>query len=93
MNHYSPGLFQVFKIIVLLYADDTILLSENPAELQKCIDDFMSYCAQWKLNVNICKTKVQVFGSRNSNQYQFKIGETQLEIVDHYKYLGVYFSK
>ena len=39
------------------------------------------------------KTKVQVFGCRNYNQYNFKIGNTDLEMVDHFKYLGVYFSK
>ena len=50
-------------------------------------------CTEWKLNVNITKTKVQIFGARKLNPYQFYINNTKLEIVDHNKYLGVYFSK
>ena len=52
------------KIILMLYADDTILISDDPDKLQKCLNDFMTYCKIWKLNINTEKTKVVVFGSR-----------------------------
>ena len=42
---------------MLLYADDTILMSNNPTSLQKSLNDFVNYCQEWKLEINIDKTK------------------------------------
>jgi hypothetical protein len=81
------------RILILLYADDTILISEDPVKLQNCLNDFVEYCNNWKLKINISKTKAIIFGSRNNNNYSFKIGDEQIEIVDSYKYLGTIFSK
>ena len=62
------------KLFTLLYADDTVLMAENPADLRNCLDSFASYCSQWKLNVNIGKTKIVIFGARKLPNLQFKIG-------------------
>ena len=32
------------KLFILLYADDTVLLSENPQDLQASINKFHNYC-------------------------------------------------
>ena len=81
------------KIIILLYADDTVILARDPDSLQKCLNDFYDYCNEWKLDINTEKTKVIIFGSRGSSSLKFSIGSNTLEIVNQYKYLGVYFSK
>jgi hypothetical protein len=50
-----------YKLFVILYADDTVILSENKDGLQKALDIFESYCEIWKLQVNVNKTKVMMF--------------------------------
>ena len=93
INFDSEDFYIFFKLIVLLYADDTIIVAEDAESLQKCLDDFATYCNEWKLNINVDKSKVVVFGSRNNKAFNFKLGAHTLEIVDNYKYLGVYFAK
>ena len=84
-NYMSENVMDPLKLLVLLYADDTILLAEDPDSLQKSLNDFTEYCKVWKLNVNTDKTKVMIFGARNTNQYTFKIDNSTLEIVNTYK--------
>ena len=89
----SETLYYFIKIFVLLYADDTVILADSAEDLQKSLDSFFHYCTEWKLKVNESKTKVVIFGARRIHAYSFKIGNSTLEIVDTYKYLGTYFSK
>ena len=49
------------KMFLLLYADDTVLLSENSVDLQNLLDSFVDYCDKWQLKINTDKTKVLVF--------------------------------
>ena len=82
-----------FKLFVLLYADDTVILADNAEEFQKSLDSFHHYCSEWKLTINQNKSKVIVFGDCKTDAFRFRIGDTILEVVDSYKYLGTYFSK
>ena len=50
-----------FKIFVLLYADDSILLAESSTDLQLLLNSFSQYCENWKLKINVNKTKVMIF--------------------------------
>jgi hypothetical protein len=49
------------NIFLLLYADDTVLMTETPEDLQKQLNIFHDYCLAWKLKVNIDKTKIVCF--------------------------------
>jgi hypothetical protein len=81
------------KLFVILYADDTVLLGDNPDSLKTSLLDFENYCKKWKLEVNISKTKVMVFGSRNKKYgNMFKFNGNELETVKDYKYLGLFLS-
>ena len=82
-----------FQIYALLYADDTLILGDSAESFQKSLDSFYNYCAQWKMTINNSKTKVIIFGTRKHEKYSFKLGSSELEIVDSYKYLGAYFSR
>ena len=55
--------------------------------------DFAQYCKEWKLDINISKSKVVIFGSQGIQECSFHIGSETLEIVDSYKYLGTVFAK
>ena len=63
-NESDIFLKQGEKINVLMYADDMILLSESREGLQTQINKLSSYCAQWKLNVNV-KKKTMIFNRGN----------------------------
>ena len=59
--------FEIFiQIIVLLYADDTIILTDNAEEFQACVNSFNTYCDAWKLRINRDKSKVIIFGARKT---------------------------
>ena len=79
------------KLALLLYADDTIIFSDSPLDFQKSLDSFHRYCEDFKLVVNLSKTKVMIFGARKF-EHRFTLGNSSLEIVQSYKYLGVTFS-
>ena len=82
------------KILILLFADDTVLFAESDQELQYALDQFKEYCEEMKLTVNVEKTKIVIFtNSRNKNHFEFKFNASTIEIVDAYKYLGIYFAK
>jgi len=51
----------MFKIFLLLYADDIVLFSQTPEGLQKGFNILQEYCYTWKIKVNIGKTKVMFF--------------------------------
>lgn len=82
-----------FRLLILLYADDTVLLADSPAELQRCIDELVLYCKQWKLVINRGKTKAIVFERRRSaNLPEFYIEGEPVESVTYFIYLGVIFN-
>ena len=80
------------KLLLLLYADDTIIVSDNESDFQKCLDAFNDYCLEWHLNVNVNKTKIVIFGARNLTKYHFKLGNSVISITNNYHYLGITFS-
>ena len=54
----SENLNICVKLFSLLYADDTIILLETEVDMQYDLAIFEKYCHQWKLEVNLQKTKV-----------------------------------
>ena len=61
----SENLNIFVKLFSLLYADDTIILSETEADMQYALAIFEKYCHHhWKLKVNLQKTKVIIFCKR-----------------------------
>ena len=57
-------LFCYIKIFVILYADDTVIMSESAEGLQQALSVFEKYCNLWKLTVNTTKTKIVIFSKR-----------------------------
>ena len=81
------------KLFILLYADDTVILSETADDLQLGLKAYEEYCTIWKLEVNIAKTKVIIFSKSKILNYEFKYKNEVLETVTEFKYLGILFSK
>jgi hypothetical protein len=82
------------KICVMLYADDTILLAESAEDIQVQLNAFGEYCDNWKMKVNVNKTKIMVFGFGKLRQnLKFTYKNVDIEIVKQFNYLGVIFTK
>ena len=81
------------RLIVLLYADDTIILANSENDLQAILNKFETYCQTWKLNINNDKTKIVIFGAKKTDSFNFKLNGKNVQITDKYKYLGIYFSQ
>ena len=81
------------KLFTLLYADDTVIFGTDPDSFQENINIFFEYSRQWKLNVNLNKTKILIFGIRNTDNLEFKLGDNKIDICDEFKYLGTVVTK
>ena len=82
------------KLYILLYADDTIIMAENPYQLQLALNALNEYCQTWKLKINISKTKIIRFAQKRSPNfnYDFWINGEKVELVEKYVYLGTTIS-
>ena len=81
----------MLKLLILLYADDTVIISDTPKGLNKSLHVFHEYCKAWGLKINNEKSKVLVFG-RDSKNYKFTINKETIEKVKTFKYLGTLFT-
>ena len=82
------------KLFILLFADDTVLFADNKDDLQNMLNIFEQYCDNWKLTVNVSKTKILIFSSgRYAQNLHFYFKGSEIDIVTEYKYLGIYLSK
>ena len=72
--YFDASIDMYFKIMMLLYADDTVILAETALDLQHSLNCLYEYSSLWKLNVNRSKTKIVIFGSNTRsirNEYIF----------------------
>ena len=79
-SHSVPG---------LMFADDIVLISHTPKELQLALNKLQSYCSKWKLAVNEKKTKIVIFSHSITRDCSFTLNGNILEQVEQYKYLGI----
>ena len=56
----------MFKLFLLLYADDITIFAETVQGLQKGLDLLKEFCTKWKLSVSVGVSKIIVF--RNGDQ-------------------------
>ena len=82
----------IFKLYVLLYADDTVIFAESKEELQSALNAMYLYCKSWDLEVKPTKTKVTVFCNRKfEHNMTFTYNGQELDIEDGLVYLGAFF--
>ncbi|KAL4237739.1 hypothetical protein ACF0H5_002452 [Mactra antiquata] len=93
----KPGCGLTMKdicLIILLFADDMVILGNSVEDLQTRLDLLYEYCTKWGLEVNTDKTKIVVFRNKGpiKRNETWKYGEKSLDIVDNFNYLGVVFN-
>ena len=81
------------SINTLMYADDVILLSTSEKGLQNCVNKLEKFSKDWKMTVNLKKTKVLVFNKAGRKKdLKIKFDNNLIENVKQYKYLGIIFT-
>ena len=83
------------QVTCLLYADDLSLLAESEPELQVLIKVVERWCVTWKMALNVDKTAVIHFRPKRKKRsiFEFRFQGDVVQIVDKYKYLGVWFTE
>ena len=77
----------------LMYADDIVLLSTSSEGLQQRLNILNEFCKEWCLDLNVSKTKILIFNKAGKLiKDTLYYSDECLECVQHYRYLGVYFS-
>ena len=81
-------------LILLLFADDMVVLGKSPDELQYHLDLLHTYSNSWGLEVNTEKNKIMVF--RNRGRLFWGENRTynnqEIEVVDKFNYFGTIFK-
>ncbi len=83
-------------ISVLAYADDIVLISENPEQLQSLIDIVHKWCCKYRFIINPSKSNVVHFRNppKKRTEFKFLLGNVaELEVVENYKYLGTFLDE
>jgi len=81
------------RINHLLFADDLVLLSNTPEELQADLDNLSRYCDNNNLTVSVEKTKcLPFYRGRFDNIPIFFYKQDCIENVKEFKYLGIVFT-
>ena len=86
----------MIELLILLFADDVVLFSDSVISLQTQLN--ILYCTAKRLDmiVNLDKSNIVVFGNVGHLALREKkcfFGDQVLEIVNKYKYLGIYLTK
>jgi hypothetical protein len=78
------------RMYLLLFADDTVLMSSSRDGLQNILNNLYAYCTDWEISVNIDKTVVMVFKKGNiPENIDLFYDNCRLNIVTKFTYLGV----
>ena len=61
------------RLLIIMYADDTIILADSEANMQAALKALQLYCDKWKLEINCSKTKITIFsrGKIRPDKYNF----------------------
>ncbi len=84
-------------VSVLAFADDIVLLAETPEDLQKLISIVHKWSSKWRFIINPEKSQIVHYRNAPKGRTTFKFilheNGPNLQIVDSYKYLGVYLDE
>jgi len=76
-------------IVLLLYADDIVLLARCPSHLDKQLRLLKDFYSTMGMIVDTDKTKVMIIKSKKDTYTNFMYDNNNLEEVYSYKYLGI----
>jgi hypothetical protein len=74
--------------VIVVFADDVVLLSESVEELQVVLDALIVSAARFGLVLNVGKSKLQTLSGQAPPNAVIAAGGRALEWVDEFRYLG-----
>ena len=78
---YDEKLLYYLKLYILMYADDTVVLAESEGEMQRSLNTLHEYCEEWKLKINVMRTKIMIFSrGKIRNLPDLMFGNSILEV-------------
>ena len=82
------------QLLLLLFADDTVLFSYSKEGLQFQLNQLYTYCSNWCITVNTAKTVVMFFKKHNrrTETVELLYNNQVLTVVKWFTYLGVILS-
>ena len=83
------------SLSILLYADDIVLMADSELKLQSLLTGLDLRCKQWGLVISATKSKVIHFRTKSVERSKeiFQCGETIIEFIHQFKYLGLILSE
>ena len=74
-----------------MYADDIVIISGSAKGLQNCLNEISKFCHEWKLSINMEKTKCITFQKKNrkSGKNNFLINNVEVKNTTKYRHLGL----
>lgn len=83
------------KMELLSFADDMVLIADNPIDMQEKVNTLHNYCIENRLEVNTDKRKLLVCRRSNKKKGTRKImySNIAIEEVKEYTYLGIPFTQ
>ena len=80
------------QMSVLLYAEDTLLLSESAGDMQKALNATVRYCELNRMSLNVEKTEYMTFSRVKASEVEdLTFYVTPIERVDSFFYLFIIF--
>ncbi len=61
LNFDERKLDDMLKLLVIMYADDTVIMADSEKGLCNAIKSMETYCDKWELKNNCNKTKITSF--------------------------------
>ena len=79
----------------IVYADDLVLIAENPETLDKLLKTLTRWCLDNGMSINHDKTKIVNFRSPKKEicRFSFSCCGNDIDYTDSYKYLGIEFTE
>lgn len=77
------------RLGALLYADDIVLIAESASELQEMLDISFEFASEFSLTYSTGKCGVLSINVREPEGVEFKLGQSIVDRVEKYTYLGV----
>jgi hypothetical protein len=89
LRPHPTRLDDIVDLLLLLYADDLVLLADSAEALQAALLELEAVAREWGMQLNYAKTKVMVFGARGAPAAPaVQLAQGVVEHASSFSYLG-----